>query len=380
MKRASIRFLPFLLLLVFFSCTSKDQEKTGTILPNDPSATEETVNLYQNLHALAGKSVLIGHQDDLAYGIGWKGDEFRSDINDVCGQFPAVFGWDLGKIGTDYNIDSVPFASMKVWAVKAYQKGGINTYSWHMDNLSTGGNSWDITPSIMDILPGGKKHEAYLQQLDLVAGFFASLTNDDGTPVPIVFRPFHEMNGGWFWWGAASCTPEEYKRLYRFTVEYLRDTKNLHHIIYAFSTDVFTSVDEYLRYYPGDEYVDILGFDDYRGLKNKENSYLTVRMLETLDSLSSARSKIFTISETGLERITDPNWFTGVVLPVLKTNESTQRASWMLLWRNGRPDHFYAPYPGQQSADDFIVFAADSLTGFLNDNRSFYSAADNKKD
>jgi mannan endo-1,4-beta-mannosidase len=61
-----------------------------------------------------------------------------------------------------------------------------------------------------------------------------------------------------------------------------------------------------------------------------------------------------------------------VVLPVLKKNASTRRTSWLLLWRNGRPDHFYAPYPGHPAAPDFIEFMNDSLMLSLSELPELY--------
>lgn len=341
---------------------------------SDSLASQEATNLYNNLAGLSGKAVLVGHQDALAYGIGWADEAFRSDINDVCGDFPAIFGWDLGHIGEENNIDGVPFARMQQWAVDAYNKGGINTYSWHIDNLASGGNAWDTSPCVNKILPGGEQHDTFLLKLDLVAEFFSSLKNENGDMIPLIFRPWHEMNGGWFWWGSKSCTPDEYRDLYQFTVDYLRNVKNLHNIIYAYSPDVFGSAEEYLAFYPGDEYVDVLGVDDYRYMKSKQELPQTIAMLEILDKLAAERSKLFAITETGLETIPDPEWFTGVVLQALSANASTVRTSWILFWRNGRPDHFYAPYPGHSSAADFIKFKDDSLTFFLSEIPDIYKS------
>ena len=66
-------------------------------LPIDRLATKETVNLYRNLKKLLDKGILFGHQDDLAYGVGWQYEEGRSDIKDVTGDYPAVYGWELGR-------------------------------------------------------------------------------------------------------------------------------------------------------------------------------------------------------------------------------------------------------------------------------------------
>jgi mannan endo-1,4-beta-mannosidase len=330
--------------------------------------------LYRNLSMLSDEFVLVGHQDALAYGMGWAGEEFRSDINDVCGDFPAVFGWDLGHIGCSENIDGVPFEKMVQWMVEVYNRGGVNTVSWHIRNIVSGGDSWDTSSCVSGILPGGGFHQAFIDKLDLVADLFSSLKTGSGDLIPVLFRPFHEMNGDWFWWGSASCTAEEYKALYRFTVDYLRKVRQLHSLIYVYSTDEFFSEAEYLAFYPGDNHVDILGFDDYKGLNNKENTHRTVAMLDILHALGKERSKLITISETGVETIPDETWFTSVVLPTLKTSTATMKASWILFWRNGRPDHFYAPYPGHPSATDFIKFKQDSITLFLSGIRGIYSS------
>ena len=82
--------------------------------------------------------------------------------------------------------------------------------------------------------------------------------------VPVLWRPYHEMNGDWFWWGKSHCTPDEFRALWKFTVSYLRDTAAVHNFIYAFSPDNrFNSEAEFLERYPGDEWVDMVGMDNY---------------------------------------------------------------------------------------------------------------------
>jgi mannan endo-1,4-beta-mannosidase len=67
-------------------------------LPSDPKATPETVSLYRNLLKLQKEGMMFGHQDALAYGIGWVYEEGRSDVKDVAGDYPAVYGWELGHL------------------------------------------------------------------------------------------------------------------------------------------------------------------------------------------------------------------------------------------------------------------------------------------
>ncbi len=104
------------------------------------------------------------HQDDLVYGHSWKvtdpqGDDLsRSDVLSVCGFFPAVVGFDLGgiELGDKANLDGVDFSLMRRAAVSHSEKGGIVTFSWHMRNLLTGGDSWDISSDkvVASVLPG----------------------------------------------------------------------------------------------------------------------------------------------------------------------------------------------------------------------------------
>ena len=99
--------------LILFSHLLAAQTING--LPSDKKATKETIALYNNLKKLLNKGIMFGHQDDLAYGVGWKYEPGRSDIKDVTGDYPAVYGFELGRLELDHevNLDSVPFDKMK---------------------------------------------------------------------------------------------------------------------------------------------------------------------------------------------------------------------------------------------------------------------------
>jgi mannan endo-1,4-beta-mannosidase len=224
----------------------------------DRAATAETRALFVNLRRLARDHVLFGHQDDLAYGVEWDNQAGRSDVKETAGSYPAVYGWDVGGLEgeTGGNLDGVRFERQRGWIADGYRRGGVITISWHMRNPVSGGNAWDTTRAVPAILPGGTQHGRYAQWLDRFADFATSLRapgrSGGEVQVPVIFRPFHETSGGWFWWGARHATPEEYRRLWRFTVEYLRDRKGVHNLLWGYSTDVFDSKDHYLERYPGD--------------------------------------------------------------------------------------------------------------------------------
>lgn len=335
-----------------------------------------TQALFHNLNKYASKNILIGHEDALAYGLGWKGESNRSDIKDVTGSHPAVMGWDLSKIGkTAYNIDSVDFSQMQQWMIQAYKLGCVNTISWHLDNLASGGDSWDRTPSVSAILPGGEKYEAYLEKLDLVADFIGGLkTGFMGRKrVPIILRPYHEHTGSWFWWGADHCTKGEYITLWRFTADYLRKVKKLDNILIAYSPDGVDTEEAYMERYPGDDYVDIMGYDYYihENPVRKDPDQL-VKRLRMVVELAQKHGKVPAFTETGYESIPEPEFWTDFLLKALKSDPLTQQIAYLLVWRNARPDHHYAPYPGHKSAENFKKFHQDELIWLQKDLPNMY--------
>jgi len=350
--------------------------KHRTISLTDRGADEETKALYKNLLAISGKGILFGQQDALYYGIGWQGEKDRSDVKSVTGSHPAVFGWDLQKIVIEMlekpEAEWKETTALRHLIKEAYDKGGVNTLSWHMQNFVTGESFYDTTRCVPSILPRGRKHEDYNKALDQAAEFIRSLKGSDGAHIPIIFRPFHEHTGNWFWWGKPHCTVSEYKELWRYTVHYLRDKKQLHNILYAYSPDrIGGKFEEYMERYPGDGYVDILGFDNYWEFKDRASFPLAVKSLALICRYARSKNKPAALTETGLEKITDKNWFTEV-LNSIKADKDARYISYMMVWRNAHTGHFYAPYPGHQSEADFIKFYNDPYTLFLTDISEFH--------
>lgn len=355
--------------ILLTSC--KLQSNTG-VKPADNQATTETIQLLSRMYKLTEKGIMIGHQDDLAYGIGWIAPKGKSDVFSVCGDYPAVFGWDLGHLetGAAFNLDSVPFGSMKGWAADVNAFGGINTFSWHLNNPVNDSSAWNFSTkeTVKSILPGGEKNEKYTQWLDAVADFFASLKDSSGKPIPVIFRPFHEQSGDWFWWGKKHCTSEEFVELWRFTFKYLTETKQVHNLLFAFSpSDDFRNKADFMERYPGDEYVDIIGFDIYQmpSQGNKQFAEKLSNKLKILAQVAKDNSKLPAITEIGYEQIPYPAWWKEVLWPAIKGSG----VSYALFWRNAanRPNHFYAPYPGQLSEKDFVEFFKIPETLFRSD-------------
>lgn len=184
----------FFTFSTFFLSHSQTSDTKSSL--SDKKATKLTVQLYKNLYKTSNKGILFGHQDDLAYGVNWKYEEGRSDVKDVVGDYPAVYGWDLGGLETksDKNIDGIPFDKMRQYIIDGYNRGGVITMSWHFDNPLTGKNAWDTTPkSLASALPGGESHEKYKGWLDEAAKYILTLKDKKGNLIPMLYRPFHEL-------------------------------------------------------------------------------------------------------------------------------------------------------------------------------------------
>ena len=317
--------------------------------------------------AEASGKILYGHQDDLVYGHDWVVTDVeddpleRSDVRDVAGQYPAVVGFDLGGIerGDACNLDGVPFDLMRRAALKQIERGGAVTFSWHPRNPFTGGDAWDVSSSevVRSVLPGGSKHADFMVWLQRAGDFLASL---DGAPA--IFRPWHENLGSWFWWGGRLCTADEYVALYRMTHDYLVKVRGLTNLQWCYSPNGPVSAADYLSRYPGDDFVDYLGTDIYEyvgpdGLEAAGKRFGTqVRtMLHTLAALALEHDKRFCLSETGLEGLKDPHWWSDVLYPAIQGSG----VEYVLTWRNAhdKPEHFYAPWKGFENEDDFRQFA-----------------------
>lgn len=341
----------------------------------DKNATKETKNLYNNLKLISKEHILFGHQHALEYGHGWSGEPDKSDVKLVTGSHPAVIGIDFSDFSgqSKENIEETKKVLRKN-VIDTYQRGGITTVSWHFNNpISEGIVYWKEGVSIASISlikPGGSHHEQYKEILKTIAEFAHSVKAPDGQLAPMIFRPYHEFDGDWFWWGKKYTSREDFIAVWQFTVSYLRDTLGVHNFIYAFSPDNgFKSEKEYLERYPGDDYVDLFGLDDYGdfGKSGKYNLKAAKKKLKIISDLAVKKKKLAALTETGLESIPNPEWWTEVLLKTIKARKI--ELAYVLVWRNDStsPTHYYTPFPGQVSVSDFIQFYLDPYVLFEKD-------------
>lgn len=336
-----------------------------------PLYSDAALTLGGNLRETAAKGYMFGHQDDTVYGVDWDGDEGRSDVEGVAGDYPAVIGFDLGhlELGCEWNLDMVPFERIRKEIIKQHKRGGLSSLSWHLDNPLTLGDSWDTgnKNTVASVLPGGCRYGLFTGWLDTLAEFLNSLRDEDGNKIPVIFRPWHENTGSWFWWGEGLCTPEQYKALWIFTWGYLHQ-KGANHLLYAYSPSSNAMSGNFEERYPGDRYVDMIGFDTYHMGGAKDAAQFSEsfdRNVNSLVRIGKQHDKLVAVTEIGSEGVPMDNWWS----EVLHKTCAKYPLSYVLVWRNAReiPGHYYAPYPGHASEKDFIDFYNDPKTLFSRD-------------
>lgn len=343
--------------------------------PIDPRLSGSTKHLYHQLQQLKKKGFLYGMHDAVGYGVGWSGEEMRSDVKDVCGSYPALFSWDIQCLKYKSNRDRI-FSSIK----EIHTKGGINTLVWHFrapGETSFYGKEMESPENLVNtLLPGGQHHHFYKQKLKAIAQFAKSLKDNNGRSIPILFRPFHEHNGHWFWWGKNYTSEHAFVQLWQFTVDYLRNELKVHNFLYVFSPDgrQINMFSPYEYGYPGDQYVDVFGLDFYfeKGTPGEINRF--IHLLEKITTLADKKGKIAAVTEvgdrkgdSGTKRLEIEKWHTRVLLEPIKNNHLASRIAYLATWRNANVNHHFAPYPGHRSVPDFISFFKDEATIFLND-------------
>ncbi len=399
MKKIRLLF-NILLLFLIISC---DNSETVVVTPTptvsidvvtpqnvknymvDKNASTETVALFYNLRNLGKTKIIIGQQD--AFNSFYQ-NSGSSDIKKTTGNDPSILGSDFMFITDKDNPNNNWYVQQENKIIQdtkdAYTKGMINTFCWHLREpyneksfYSADMTSEQRTDAFKSLLPGGKFNDWFKKKLDKVASVVSNLKDTNGKQIPIIFRPFHEFDGNWFWWGANYCTAEEYISVYRFTVNYLRDTKNVHNILFAFSPDnSYTTPSSYLSRYPGDDYVDILGMDNYGDFDNKGTSgaSLANSKLKLISDLAISKNKIAALTETGY-RVTSTtpainNWFSTYLYDAI-TNNNLQIA-YVMFWSN-TSSGYYVPTPGNSNVADFQNFTLKSKIILQNNISKMYS-------
>ncbi len=385
-----------LLLCLIISCAEKspvvpdeeEQQEEITLSLVDKDATYETKALYANLWAIQQEGFMFGHHDDLIYGREWVSEPGRSDVKEVCGDYPAVFSVDFAQIMDDRKDNGLPLNAAtteerRAAIIDARARGEVITACIHINNPLTGGDSWDNSDQTVVkniLIENSETNIKYKSWLDNLADFANNLKDENGKLIPIIFRPYHEHTQTWSWWGKYCTTEDEFIQFWKFTIDYLKDEKGVHNFIYAISPqlDAAATVSSLLFRWPGDDYVDFLGMDSYNGT----NTNALATNVENLSTLSQQKKKPCGITETGIEGIRSNGteystyWTEEILKPL-----AGEGVGMVVMWRNKYDPthsghHFYGPWIGHSSSDDFVEFYESSFTLFSEDLPDMYEMVD----
>ena len=285
--------------LDYITIEKMDASNSYTAAENlvDPYASQSTQRLYSYMKDVYGKKVITGQYCDG----GLNGTEFKA-IKSATGQTPAMLGLDFMRY-TPCRVQNGDTSDAVEKAIEFSQAGGIVTFCWHWNvpdkyllSGTDGGNPrwWggfytknvDRSKFSLTKIMNGSDPEGYntlMSDVDEIAKQLKRLSDAD---VPVLFRPLHEASGGWFWWGADGS--EAYKKLWQAIYDKLTNEYKLDNIIWVWNGQA-------ANWYPGDEYVDIIGEDIYPG--TRDYSAQSSKYLEATDY--SPNGKIVALTENG---------------------------------------------------------------------------------
>lgn len=310
----------------------------------DPEATENARSLLKWIYSLpsqTGRKVLSGQ--DIGHADGPQGYyDYVFGLHERTGKWPAI-------IGTDYLIHHGRSAFLDVdrktrILAEYWKAGGLVTVYAHLGNPWTGGDAWDTSPGTGRYsdayTPATPAYSSLKKYFDRLAEEFLSLQSSG---VVILFRPFHEVNGKWYWWH--SRDPAQFKNLWRCWYAYLTATKHVHNLLYLFSPSAPPRLDNTgpewpwennpSDYYPGDDCVDITGLSLY--FDNPES--MPLRVYEGMIALG----KPFGFGEAGASIPETPNtrnWDQSRIIRAIR--KLYPAAVFWYSWSSWEPDGFMA--------------------------------------
>lgn len=260
----------------------------------DPKATREAKELLQYLHTVAGKQIITGQHtqtipcEEIAY------------IRENTGKEPKLRGFELLAYSPNINYeDASPECLKEVeenkgtvetalqWA-RANRPDSILTFSFHWFSPIGGRDKsfyaehtdFDATKVLQEVTP---ERAAFYADMDVIADILQRFQDEN---IPILWRPFHESYGTWFWWGAKGA--EVARDLYRLMFDYYTGEKNLHNLLWVWNCDIEEA-------YPGDNYTDVISMDVYLP------EYKATDYADTYEKLVQATSheKVAALAEIG---------------------------------------------------------------------------------
>jgi mannan endo-1,4-beta-mannosidase len=259
-------------IFIFWLVTSSIFSQTDSVKNVVENASPEAIDLLNYIYSISGKGTLSGqHNEPLYQSIN------LSRVYRQTGHYPAVYGQDFGFADPGL-LDGINYRQRIIdEAILRHRDGFIITLMWHavppteeepvkfresiQSDLSD--EEWEEL-----ITPGTYLNEKWKSQVDVIAWFLKQLKHAE---VPVLWRPYHEMNGGWFWWGKKSGD-NGYAKLWKMMFDRFTNFHGLNNLIWVYNTnEEKMGVNSHAEHFPGHEYVDIIATDVYSENFNTSN-------------------------------------------------------------------------------------------------------------
>lgn len=313
----------------------------------------------------ARDKIVFGHENSNREGqYFWDdaGVDMHSDIFNTTGQYPGMYGFSFQDI-----IDGSDLTSH---VLNAARQNSIIEFFWEANNPVNDGSARDDTGyPCAALLPGNSANAVWNSWMDTIIDAVGKMKIGD-THVPMILRLFHENTESWYWWGDTKCDATNYKAMWNYTRWYLTDHGGLQNIlfIYAPAKVSETTWNAYTGWYPGDDQVDIIGFDRY-GIQARYPEYAQADC-EVACDFAAQVGKPCALAETGIDdgitSVTNADWYMSDLLDNLldynSPTSSCQNLSYVLTWSNEQPGRYWVPLPGQTTEEGFIQFVEDDRT------------------
>lgn len=224
------------------------------------------VSYFQKI--VANQQVIVGQQCSETADVAGDYQKYFQSVSDATGKHPALLGLEYGYFA---NVD---LPAVNRHAIHHWNKGGLVTISWHADNPFKAGNgvraksvqekdSIQLAKLLKDA-PDSEEKRAYRSELGKVA---AALKQLKQAGVIVLWRPFHEMNGTWFWWGVnhhrSPSNQPEFEALWKDLHTTLTGEFGLDNLLWVYAPNSPRGNASVASMYPGDAYVDLVGVDNY---------------------------------------------------------------------------------------------------------------------
>lgn len=353
------------LFLILFHCTFAQWNSwsdASTVRKNLLKAAKEGKTYFSQFHVYDARS---------------ERNHFSSGYKEATGEDLFVYGLDF-YYATGTYFDSTYKADNRKRIIEIVRKmwkdnGAIPSFSWHLEN--------PYVPSDFDNYMGCRyrkssqvpdypaKHRYVIREflegtgdtcgygrfrskddfanvyetpakwfdarIKEVASILNELVDDDGKPIPMIIRLWHEMEDDWMWWGRSSVSPKDYKAFFVLTEKSIKQYAQRAQILWGYGPDRHWKESDFFKWYPGDEYVDIIGFDDYSIGRDETDFQNVIKRAQFVSREAEKKGKVAALFETDNKDSSTTNIFFRYRLKrLLQTNGV--RLSLVQLWSTSK--------------------------------------------